>query len=197
MPSTQGVRHTSTEEPENPEPLPESRAFNQHRMSPGEGNISHPNLDMAAQPLSTSFPPQPSSVQSICQSVGGLDEVQDSHSTLTDVRPYQVSEEDGHVQTLYRMGQAKTPTNLSAPVKDWGSGQHRVFEYFDRLSSVSVLSEALGHRQPQRLVQIDLLDQNLASTDNEVAEIRAADVEYLNSHRVLELPQKDSWYVSF
>ena len=96
------------------------------------------------------------------------------------------------------MGEGDTPTNISIPGRRDGTRQgHPVFEYFDRLSSVSVLGEALGHRQRKRLVQIDLPSQdNFSNKDTEFAGMDPADVAYLNSKNIFQLPPQEVGYVS-
>jgi hypothetical protein len=109
--------------------------------------------------------------------------------------PYQLSDEDAYIQTLHRMGAGQTPTDLSTPRGLSRANQsHHVVEYFDRFSSISVLAEALGHRQQKRLIQIDLPDSDNGSAKNrELHGLDATDVAYLNSKRVFELPPKEAW----
>ncbi|KAK5400807.1 hypothetical protein LTR06_011228 [Exophiala xenobiotica] len=105
-----------------------------------------------------------------------------------------VSEEDAQVQTLYRMGEEDLPTNISNPTLI--TKELRVFEYFDRFSSVSVLGQALGRRQRKRLVQIDLLgSESQPNDDNEIAGLDPADLAYLTAKNVFELPSTEIWYV--
>jgi hypothetical protein len=91
----------------------------------------------------------------------------------------------------------QTPGNLIIPTVNSSSshGQHLI-EYYDRLNSISFLSEALGNRQLRRLIQVDLPGRGNESTkQRELAELEPADVAYLNAKRVFETPPKEAWYV--
>ena len=110
--------------------------------------------------------------------------------------PYDASDEDAYVQTLHRMGAGQMPTTLSPQSYNTNNiqGPH-VIEYFDKLSSISVLAEALGRRQERRLIQIDLPVPDNASAENrEVAGLDEADIAYLNAKRVFKVPPRDSWW---
>ena len=110
--------------------------------------------------------------------------------------PYDASDEDAYVQTLHRMGAGQRPTTLSRQSCNANNiqGPH-VIEYFDKLSSISVLAEALGHRQERRLIQIDLPVPDSASAENrEVAGLDEADIAYLSAKRVFNVPPQDSWW---
>ena len=104
------------------------------------------------------------------------------------------SDEDAYVQTLHRMGTGQMPTTLSPQSYNTSNiqGPH-VIEYFDKLSSISVLVEALGQRQERRLIQIDLPSSDNASAENrEVAGLDEADVAYLNTTQVFKVPPRGS-----
>jgi hypothetical protein len=111
--------------------------------------------------------------------------------------PYLVPEEDAHVQTLYGMVDRQSPTCLTMPTVNSGpsKGQHLI-EYYDRLNSISFLSEALGNRRRKRLIQIDLSGRGSGSTkQRELADLEPADVAYLDAKLVFEIPPKEAWYV--
>lgn len=113
-----------------------------------------------------------------------------SSSTQNDTLP----EEDVHVQTLYRMVDEQTPTSLIMPTVNSNSsqGQHLI-EYYDRLNSISFLSEALGNLQRRRLIQIDLTGRGSESIkQRELAELESTDLVYLETKRVFEIPPKEA-----
>lgn len=111
--------------------------------------------------------------------------------------PYAVSEEDAQIQTLHRMTNGNQ-TSASVNITRSSEPQDlEVVEYFDKLNSVSILGEALGHSQRRRLVQLDLpgRDQYVSSQQRELTALDPADRSYLNSQRVFKKPSKDSWLV--
>lgn len=102
------------------------------------------------------------------------------------------------MQTLHRMGAGPAQTSLT-PQSGGTAESHapHVIEYFDRLSSISVLAEALGHRRERRLIQIDLPMSGEGSVKNtELAGLDEADIAYLNAKRVFDLPPKAFWSVA-
>jgi hypothetical protein len=110
--------------------------------------------------------------------------------------PYAVSEEDAQIQTLHRMTD-ESQLSTSANVNRSGEPQDlEVVEYFDKLNSVSILGEVLGHSQRRRLVQLDLPGHEYKSAqEREVAALDSADRAYLNSQGVFRKPSKTSWFV--
>ena len=105
-------------------------------------------------------------------------------------------DDDAYVQTLHRMSAGQQPTELSPqPCSTNGVQGSHVIEYFGNLSSISVLAEALGHRQEKRLIQIDLPASHNPSAENkEIAGLDEADIAYLNTRRVFNLPSRELWY---
>jgi hypothetical protein len=108
---------------------------------------------------------------------------------------FAVSEEDAHVQTLHRMTNGSNPISSRSGISE-ELHNHEVVEYFDCFNSVSILGEALGHRQRRRLIQLDLPGPKYLSVkQRELSNLDPADVAYLNARNVFAKPPRSAWYV--
>jgi hypothetical protein len=110
--------------------------------------------------------------------------------------PYQCSEEDAQVQTLHRMADESSQAHLSVSTTGDSNSPHnkQVVEYFDRLNTVAILNDALGHRQRKRLVHVDLSGPEYTTAKKrELAGLDLSEVTYLDTKRVFEKPPRHAW----
>jgi hypothetical protein len=109
---------------------------------------------------------------------------------------YQCSEEDAQVQTLHRMADESSQAHLSVSTTGDSNSPHnkQVVEYFDRLNTVAILNDALGHRQRKRLVHVDLSGPEYTTAKKrELAGLDLSEVAYLDTKRVFEKPPRHAW----
>lgn len=112
---------------------------------------------------------------------------------ILDSTPYSVSEEDAQIQTLHRMANGSSVTNLSGHMGQPAAAARHHFEYLDRLNSVSLLCEALGHRQPKRLIQVELPGPNhMSAKEREVVDLGPSDIAYLESKGAFDPPPRET-----
>ena len=110
--------------------------------------------------------------------------------------PDDIAGEDAYMQTLQQLGSGQGPTTLSPhPTQDRASRRPQFIEYSNKLSSISVLAEALGHRQQRRLIQLDLpgTSGSPCDTNKQMSGLEQAEVTYLNAKRVFDLPPSNAW----
>lgn len=110
-----------------------------------------------------------------------------------DSTPYSVAEEDAQIQTLHRMANHSNVTNLSGHANQPAAAARHHVEYLDRLNSVSILCEALGHRQPKRLIQVELPGPNhMSAKERELVDLEPSDIAYLEAKRVFDPPPNET-----
>lgn len=67
-----------------------------------------------------------------------------------------MSEDDAHLQTLYRMSETETVVLTPPPAGTKEEQQRRIVEYCSDFIALSVLNNAIGQPNRRRLVQVDL-----------------------------------------
>ncbi|KAH6972390.1 fungal-specific transcription factor domain-containing protein [Ilyonectria sp. MPI-CAGE-AT-0026] len=104
---------------------------------------------------------------------------------------YSMSEDDAHLQTLYRMSETETVV-LTPPSAGTKEEQHRrIVEYYSDFNALSVLNDAIGQPNRRRLVQVDLPGPQAGSVKwRELSRLDDIDRAYLAQRRVHELPSK-------
>lgn len=107
-----------------------------------------------------------------------------------------MSEDDAHLQTLYRMSETETVV-LTPPSAGTKEEQHRrIVEYYSDFNVLSVLNDAIGQPSRRRLVQVDLPGPQAGSVKwRELSRLDDIDRAYLAQRRVHELPSKAHWFV--
>lgn len=75
------------------------------------------------------------------------------------------------------------------------TNQREVFEYHDGVNSMTILGEALGQQQSNRLVRIIVLDDG-SKVDPQQAfpGLDDADIDYLQKKGALNFPPRHVWY---
>jgi hypothetical protein len=110
--------------------------------------------------------------------------------------PDDIAGEDAYMQTLQQLGSEQVPNTLSPhAAPEQGARRPQFVEYSNRLSSISVLAEALGHRQQRRLIQIDLpgTTGSPCATNRRLSGLDQAEQTYLAAKRVFDTPPHNAW----
>lgn len=108
-----------------------------------------------------------------------------------------IREEDVHVRIWQEMSRRR-PTVMSPTSPPPNTNRREVIEYHDGVNSMTILGEALGHQQANRLVRIIVLDDGTkVDTQKAYPGLDEADIEYLQKKGALNFPPRHVWYESF
>ena len=102
-------------------------------------------------------------------------------------------EDDAHLQTLCRMSDSNAATLEPGTEFAAQPPARRVFQYYNDMNALSLLSEAIGRPHRRRLVHVDL-EGSLADSvvQRELFDLDDEDRAYLARRKVHELPPEHS-----
>lgn len=107
-----------------------------------------------------------------------------------------IREEDVHVRIWQELSR-RTPTVMSPTSPPQNTNRREVIEYHDGVNSMTILGEALGHQQANRLVRIIVLDDGTkVETQKAYPGLDETDIEYLQKKGALNFPRRNIWYES-
>jgi hypothetical protein len=104
-----------------------------------------------------------------------------------------VSEVDVNLQSAQEMARLEPNSSCSPQFQNPPQGLE-VFEYHDRLNSITILSRALGNADLHKRVRFVLRDAENASTRQQgLFGLDPIDIDYLRKRGALTLPAKTAW----
>jgi hypothetical protein len=119
-----------------------------------------------------------------------------SSSAPAQYAQYSMTEDDAHIQTVYRMSEVDNTFSTPSSLASNPNAGHQIIEYYSELNALAVLGESLGQRRRKRLVQIDLPGPaaTLSARDRELSHLDSIDQQYLRDRGIYDLPSRQIWY---